>query len=55
MGFMFGRYAKGMYVDGHEGEDVIAYQKEFLENMAKYVPLFIYNERFLYFLNLIFN
>ncbi|POG53557.1 hypothetical protein GLOIN_2v1489476, partial [Rhizophagus irregularis DAOM 181602=DAOM 197198] len=27
------RYAKGMYVDGHKRDDVIAYQKEFLETM----------------------
>ena len=38
---MFDRYAKGMYVDDHKREDVIAYQKEFLENMAKYVYFFI--------------
>ena len=49
MGFMFGRYAKGMYIDGHEREDVVAYGKEFLESMAKYVFL----NRF--FLNLTFN
>ena len=43
MGFMFGHYAKGMYVNGHEREDIVAYWKEFLENMAKYV-FSIYNE-----------
>jgi hypothetical protein len=49
MGFMFGRYAKGMYVDGHEREDVVAYQKEFFENMAKYVYFFISNGRYIFF------
>ena len=35
MGFTFSRYAKGMYVNGHEKDDVIAYQKEFLETMKR--------------------
>jgi hypothetical protein len=42
MGFVFGHYAKGMYVDGHEREDVVAYRKEFLETMARYYYSLIY-------------
>ena len=34
MGFIFSQYAKEMYIDGHERNDVIAYRKEFLETMA---------------------
>ena len=51
MGFVFGRYAKGMYVDGHEREDVVAYRKEFLEAMAKYVFFYINENLFFYFFN----
>ena len=36
MGFVFGHYAKGMYIDGHKSEDVVAYRKEFLETIARY-------------------
>ena len=49
MGFIFSYYSKGIYVDGHERENVVAYRKEFLESIAKYVFL----NRF--FLNLTFN
>ncbi|CAB4391219.1 unnamed protein product [Rhizophagus irregularis] len=41
MGFTFSRYAKGMYVDSHERDDVIAYQKEFLETMERYQSLML--------------
>jgi hypothetical protein len=36
MGFVFSKYAKGIYFDGHERDDVIAYRKIFLETMARY-------------------
>ena len=49
MGFIFSQYAKGMYIDGHERDNVIAYRKEFLEIMTKYVFIFLY-----YIFNLIF-
>ncbi|GES72956.1 hypothetical protein RCL_jg15606.t1 [Rhizophagus clarus] len=39
MGFIFSRYAKGIYVDRHEREDVVAYRKEFLEVMDRYQKL----------------
>ncbi len=35
MGFVFSQYTKGMYIDGHERDDVIAYRKEFLEIMSR--------------------
>ncbi|PKY36542.1 hypothetical protein RhiirB3_459385 [Rhizophagus irregularis] len=35
MGFTFSRYAKGMYVDSHERDDVIAYWNKFLETMER--------------------
>ena len=35
MGFVFSQYTKGMYIDSHERDDVVAYQKEFLETMAR--------------------
>ncbi|CAB5345552.1 unnamed protein product [Rhizophagus irregularis] len=39
MGFTFSRYAKGMYVDSHERDDVIAYWNKFLETMERYQSL----------------
>ena len=37
MGFEFKQYQKGIYVDGHEREDVVAYRKEFLAKMKELV------------------
>ena len=31
MDWCFGRKKKGMYIDGHEREDVVEYRKAFLE------------------------
>ena len=35
MGFVFSQYTKGMYIDGHERDDVVTYRKEFLEIMFR--------------------
>jgi hypothetical protein len=35
-GWVHGIYKKGVYVDGHEREDVVAYRKEFLERMLEF-------------------
>ncbi|PKB95594.1 hypothetical protein RhiirA5_302831, partial [Rhizophagus irregularis] len=39
MGFEFKQFKKGVYVDGHERPDVIAYRSKFLEQMASYEKL----------------
>ncbi|CAG8780141.1 2667_t:CDS:2 [Cetraspora pellucida] len=39
IGFYYKRYQKGVYVDDHEREDVVAYHKVFLQNMAEYKRL----------------
>ena len=36
LGYELKEVKKGVYVDGHEQEDVIAYQKEFLSDFAQY-------------------
>ncbi|RIB20075.1 hypothetical protein C2G38_2180248 [Gigaspora rosea] len=36
MGFNYKRYKKGVYVDGHEREDVIVYRREFLQKIEEY-------------------
>ncbi|GBB88203.1 hypothetical protein RclHR1_14740003 [Rhizophagus clarus] len=41
MGFIFSRYAKGIYVDGHKRKDVVAYQKKFLEVIDRYQKLML--------------
>jgi hypothetical protein len=33
MGYHYKKYQKGVYVDGHEREDVVEYRKIFLEKM----------------------
>lgn len=33
MGFKFKKFAKDVYVNGHERDDVVEYQKKFLEQM----------------------
>ena len=38
-GFMYKRYQKGIYVDGHERPDVVTYRNEFLEQVAEFEPL----------------
>lgn len=40
MGFEFKQYQKGIYIDGHERDDVVEYRKEFLAKMKELV--FIY-------------
>jgi hypothetical protein len=35
LGYQFGEYRKGMYFDGHEREDVVAYRTKFLEEMKE--------------------
>jgi hypothetical protein len=37
MGFKYKEYRKGIYVDGHERDDVVEYRKEFLAKMKEYV------------------
>ena len=49
MGFIFNQYAKGIYIDDHERDNIVAYQKEFFETMTKYIFIFLY-----YIFNLIF-
>ncbi|CAG8619679.1 17346_t:CDS:2 [Funneliformis caledonium] len=39
MGFVYNRYQKEMYIDGHERSDVIGYQKQFLEEISMYQNL----------------
>ncbi|PKY54915.1 hypothetical protein RhiirA4_474000 [Rhizophagus irregularis] len=39
MGFVYDRYQKGMYVDGHERPDVVEYRKQFLERISMYQNL----------------
>ncbi|PKK56009.1 hypothetical protein RhiirC2_800950 [Rhizophagus irregularis] len=43
MGYRYKKYQKGVYVDGHEREDVVEYQKTFLKEMEiyqKFMPIF---------------
>ncbi len=35
MGFVFSQYTKGMYINSHNRDDVVAYRKEFLKTMAR--------------------
>ncbi|KAJ3521969.1 hypothetical protein NMY22_g12088 [Coprinellus aureogranulatus] len=35
-GYRYGRRRRGMYIDGHEREDVVAYREEFIERWAEY-------------------
>jgi hypothetical protein len=37
MGFIFSKYSKGIFVDGHERDDVVKYRKEFLNVMERYI------------------
>ncbi|GES92520.1 hypothetical protein RCL_jg28850.t1 [Rhizophagus clarus] len=41
MGFVYDRYQKGMYVDGHERPDVVEYRKQFLEEIDIYQKLML--------------
>jgi hypothetical protein len=34
LGYEMKRYKKGVYIDGHEREDVVKYREEFLEKVA---------------------
>ena len=36
MGWHYGRKKNGMYIDGHEHEDVVEYQREFIEQWNVY-------------------
>jgi hypothetical protein len=47
MGFEFKQYHKGIYIDGHERADVVAYRKEFLAKMNELV--FIYEMKSVWF------
>ena len=40
MGMDYIRYSKGLYIDGHERPDVIAYRDAFLERMAEHSEYF---------------
>ena len=33
MGYRYKKYQKGVYIDGHEHEDVVEYRKTFLKEM----------------------
>jgi hypothetical protein len=35
MGFEYKKYHKGIYVDGHERDDVVTYREEFLAKMKE--------------------
>jgi hypothetical protein len=37
MGFMYKQHKQGIYVDGHERNDVVEYRKEFLAEMKELV------------------
>jgi len=37
-GWHFGLHKKGVYVDGHEGHDVVDYRKQFLQEMLDLEP-----------------
>jgi len=37
MGFEFKQYQRGIYIDGHERDDVVEYRKEFLAKMKELV------------------
>jgi hypothetical protein len=39
LNFRFGEAKKGIYIDGHEREDVVKYRVEFLGRMEKWLPL----------------
>ena len=39
MGWRYGKATKGMYIDGHECEDVVEYWKGFLAHMNEYSKL----------------
>ena len=39
MGFVYKKYRKDIYYDGHEREDVVNYRKEFLQKMNDLEPL----------------
>jgi hypothetical protein len=36
LGFKYGKWKKGVYVDGHERGDVVSYRKKFLERFVNY-------------------
>jgi hypothetical protein len=36
LGFKYGKWKKGVYIDGHERGDVVSYRKKFLERFANY-------------------
>jgi hypothetical protein len=38
LNYTFSRYGKGLYADGHERDDVVAYRNAFLERMAARLP-----------------
>lgn len=40
MGFKYKQYQKGIYIDGHERDDVVEYRNDFLAKMKELV--FIY-------------
>ncbi|CAG8717078.1 8903_t:CDS:2, partial [Funneliformis caledonium] len=35
IGFVFSHYIKGIYIDSHERDNVIAYRKEFFKTIAR--------------------
>jgi hypothetical protein len=35
LGFLHSKFTKGVYVDGHERDDVVEYRKKFLEDMEE--------------------
>jgi hypothetical protein len=35
MGFIYSKFAKGVYVDGYERDDVVEYRKKFLGIMER--------------------
>ena len=39
LGFHYKRYLKGVYIDGHERPDVVAYRQVFLQKVSEYEQL----------------
>jgi hypothetical protein len=36
------RYSKGLYIDGHERQDVVEYRQAFLQKMSEHAKFFIH-------------
>lgn len=41
MGYKWKEVQKGVFIDGHEREDIVEYRKTFLEEMRLHLPYFV--------------